>query len=138
MAKETTGSAPAPAENLLDYTAHRNLPWDASADGLVTLRVARFSGRLLQKYLMPHLKHPHIAVHLDAFGSWVWQHMDGRMTVREMASGLEQQFGDEIQPVHQRLGRFINLMVERSYVTLVKPADQGPGRSGAAGEQPRS
>ncbi|HNY90492.1 MAG TPA: PqqD family protein [bacterium] len=137
MAEAKAGSRQTPAENLLDYIPHRNLPWDAAADGLVTLRVARFSGRLLQKYLMPHLKHPHIAVHLDAFGSWVWQHMDGRLTVREMAAGLEQEFGDKIKPVHQRLGKFINMLVERSYVTLVKPAGQRTGPSGAAGEQPR-
>jgi hypothetical protein len=114
------------AENLLDFIPQPAIPWDVAADGLVTLRVAKYSNPWLLKHLVPRLKHPHVTLHLDSFGTWVWKRMDGRNTVREIGAALELEFGETIQPVYQRLGLFINMLAQRSYVSLQKPEAGAP------------
>ncbi len=109
------------AENLLDFIPQPAIPWDVDADGMVTLRVAKFSNRWLQKHLALRFRHPFIAVHLDSYGTSVWKRMDGRNTVREIARALEAEHGDSIQPVYQRLGLFVNMLAQRAYISLEKP-----------------
>lgn len=40
---------------------------------------------------------------LDKFGSFIWVKMDGRHTVEEIGTMLYQQFGEETEPLEERL-----------------------------------
>lgn len=120
MAKSGAPQQELAGENLLDYSPRPAVRFVIEADGLVTLKVAKFTSRWLQRYLLPRLKQPDIAIHLDTFGSWVWRKLDGQATVREIGQSLEAEFGEGVQPVYARLGLFINGLVQRNFVTLTK------------------
>lgn len=120
MAKSDAPQQDMAGENLLDYSPRPAVHFEIDEEGLVTLKVAKFTSRWLQRYLLPRLKQPDIAIHLDTFGSWVWRRLDGQASVRDIGRALESEFGEGVQPVYARLGLFINSLAQRNYVTLTK------------------
>ncbi len=108
------------ADNLLDYAPQPVVPWETDDDGLIALKCPRVVHRYLQKILLPRLKRPYMLIHLDAFGSSVWRQMDGIKTVAEIGCQLRAEFGEAVEPVYERLGLFIHLLLRRKYITLHK------------------
>jgi hypothetical protein len=53
---------------------------------------------------------PPISLHLDEIGTAVWRLCDGRRSAYEIGGCLENQFGDRIDPVYERLGVFLRQM----------------------------
>ena len=70
------------------------------------------------KFLQQRLKHPYTVVQLDEYGTRVWNLIDDRKTVFDIANTLRQEFGDKIEPVYERLGLFINMLAQRRFITL--------------------
>ena len=116
------------AENLLDYAPQPVILWQMDANGHVVLKLPRFNSRLLKSLLLPRMKNPHLSIHLDVFGTWVWQEMDGKKTVAEIAKSLSVQFGDAVEPVYERLGLFINLLARRKFIILSKNQEPVRGK----------
>ncbi len=105
--------------NLLDLTPYRIMD-DEMEDGMVNVLLPRFNSRFwgpkLQPLLAPHKKF--IKIKLDEFGSETWMLMDGKTSVGQIAEKLREKFGDRIEPVHDRLGRFISMMYEQRYISF--------------------
>lgn len=113
--------------NLLDLTPVRQLESEDGPDGRVTLLKPRFTNRLLVRYFQPRFTRPHFRVNLDQFGSHVWNRIDGSSTVREIGVSLREAFGEEVEPVYQRLGLFCRQLAANRFIRLSGwPADQGP------------
>lgn len=104
--------------NLLDLTPVTQLEWESGPDGRVTLLKPRFTNRLLAKYLMPRISRPNFQVDLDEFGSHVWSRIDGSATVREIGLSLREAFGEEVEPVYQRLGFFCRQLAANKFIRL--------------------
>lgn len=104
--------------NLLDFYPHRSVEWERNDAGRIVLLVPRFSNRWMVKNILSRMKNKHLKIHLDEFGSWVWQRLDGRTAVREIGTGLVAAFGDSVEPVYPRLGLFINALARRRYIFL--------------------
>jgi|GEM_PF-53517 len=121
LSKTTKKNSSAPAaENLLEFIPRPVAQWQRDEKGLVLLQLPKFNNRFLRTHVQPRMKHPFISIHLDAFGTWVWERMDGRRTVLEIGETLAGQFGDAVEPVYERLGMFINLLAHRRFIRLEK------------------
>ena len=115
------------ASNLLDLVPVRLLESETGPDGRSTLFKPRFTSRLLVKYLQPLFSRPHFRVTLDAFGSHVWKRIDGSTTVREIGTSLRESFGEEVEPVYQRLGLFCRQLMANKFIRLTGwPGDDAP------------
>jgi hypothetical protein len=76
-------------------------------------------------------------IRLDEVGSFAWTRLDGRTTVGEIAAELRQRFGDQAEPVEQRLGQFVRVLRRERLVayrgyddapeTEVQPGGRSPG-----------
>ncbi|MBN2029778.1 PqqD family protein [bacterium] len=65
---------------------------------------------------------PQVHIHLDEFGSFVWNHCDGSQSVSEIAQKLRERFGDKVDPVYERLGGYIRLLAYHKLITFkIKP-----------------
>lgn len=51
-------------------------------------------------------------IRLDARGSYAWRHLDGECTVAELAEEMRCHFGEEIEPVEERVGQLIRMLYE--------------------------
>jgi len=103
--------------NLLDLVPVRALDYDTDGDGRVTLRKPRFRNRLLLR-LLPRLAGRQDTVRLDRYGSHVWSRIDGSATVRDIGIDLRDSFGEDVEPIYQRLGLFCRQLAANGFIQL--------------------
>ena len=107
--------------NLLDIIPVRLAEYETSPDDRITLLKPKFSLQFIQKYILPKMKRSHYKVHLDAFGSYVWRLCDGKNSVEKIGEILKQKFGDEIEPVYERLSIFMKQLQRGRFIELPLP-----------------
>lgn len=66
-------------------------------------------------------------IRLDDVGGCAWQALDGRRTVREVASILREEFGDEVDPAEERLGHLIWLLRKEGLLGYPGWDEEHPG-----------
>lgn len=86
--------------------------------GKVRLLVPRYGGPVLGRLLQPRLKGDRrwVRVPLDARGSWLWQRIDGRTPVRELARGFAAAFPDDAEATVERICHYIESLVQNRLV----------------------
>ncbi|UCG51019.1 MAG: PqqD family protein [Candidatus Latescibacterota bacterium] len=97
-------------ENLLDMIPWQRRDHRDCADGTVDVMIPRFGDSRIGRFLGKSLKNTPIHVHLDEIGTAVWRLCDGRRSVQDIGRSLQEQFGDRIEPVYERLGIFLHQM----------------------------
>ncbi len=99
--------------NLLDLKPEQRATWETADNGNVVVLVPKFHNELLVKWLVPHLRYPHVRVKLDKLGSFVWKQIDGRTTVAEIVERLRSEFAGTAESAEERIRTFL-LMLEKS------------------------
>ena len=95
-------------DNYLDYVFQRKpgLRWDVREEGEVVLHIRHkgFTHFIAEKLFdRPPVTH----VHLEPIGSFIWQQIDGKRTVYEIGLLLREAFGDEAEPLYERLAVYM-------------------------------
>ncbi|MFB0566584.1 MAG: PqqD family protein [Candidatus Aminicenantaceae bacterium] len=101
--------------NLLKLTPVRNIDWKEE-NGLIILLKPKFKHSLFQKYILPKMRNPYFKVKLDSVGSFIWKHCDGNLTVKELAKGLKDEFGDKLEPLYDRLALFLQNLEKNRFI----------------------
>lgn len=78
----------------------------------------KFSHPLLAKYLLPRLKKPHYKIKLDEIGSFTWNLCDGKNTVKEIGLLLKEEFGEQVEPLYERLALFFQNLEKNRFITF--------------------
>ncbi|MBA4406110.1 PqqD family protein [bacterium] len=104
--------------NYLEVTPIRVLHEEVDENNLVTVLIPKVTNRLAKKYFEPMLKSPLIKLKLDEIGSASWLAIDGKKNVAEIASELVQKFGDKINPVEERLTKYLTTLYEQRFITF--------------------
>ena len=85
------------------------LSWSTDTQGLVTLEVENtgWVNRLAQIcFGRPRVSY----IHLDAHGSFIWPLLDGKESILQLAQRVEERFGEEAHPLHERLARYFQIL----------------------------
>ena len=106
--------------NLLELKPVRNFEFVVQDDSKVTLLIPKFRGKILGKYLQPIIKRKFYKVKLDTLGSFVWSNCDGQSTVNQIVERVIQQFGEEAEPAHERVEKFIQHLYHSDCLNLSK------------------
>ncbi len=112
--------------NLLDMIPVRTLEWDDNADGTITLKRPKFKNKFLTSIIQRLGKVTVLKIQLDSFGSLVWKQCDGVQTVEEIGRILKETYGSEVEPVYNRLGAFIRILVHQQCVVYKNDLDTNP------------
>lgn len=107
--------------NLLELTPTRNVQWESVEDQKIVLLIPKFKHRFTVKYFEPLLAKKHFRLKLDAYGSFVWNQIDGSATVMKIADAMKIQFGESAEPVYERVGKFIQMLQREKFITLNYP-----------------
>ena len=105
--------------NYLDLTPIR-LAQEEVANNSVIILMPKFTSSFARKYIIPKLKSPNVKLKLDKLAIATWLLIDGKKTVTEIADKLFQKFGNQIQPVEQRLTTFLTLLYEQRLITFAE------------------
>jgi hypothetical protein len=104
--------------NYLDLTPLRLHKEEVSEENLVTVLIPKFQNRFALRFIVPKLKSDVFKLKLDELGSAVWLSIDGRNTVDQIAKQLLKKFGDKIEPVNERLTKFLTGLYEQRLITF--------------------
>ncbi|MEG8947201.1 PqqD family protein [Rosettibacter firmus] len=104
--------------NYLDLIPYHIASYETNEINLVTVLIPKFSSEFAKKYIMPRLKTPFIKLKLDELGSAAWLEIDGNKKVIDIANNLSEKFGNKIQPVEERLTKFLNQLYEQKLITF--------------------
>lgn len=104
-------------KNYMDYVPCCNprYTWDIDREGIVTVHVVNqgFYNRLAQKLFgKPPVSH----IRLDGYGSFVWKQMNGMRTVYEIAGLVKERFGEEAEPVIDRLVKYFQILYQNKFI----------------------
>ena len=89
-------------------------------DGLVNVLVPKFSDKILGRIIQPRLKDKYIRANLDKIGSSTWLKIDGKSNILAIGAGLTEEFGEEIQPVNQRVTTFFSQLYKAGFITFIE------------------
>ena len=103
--------------NLLDLIPVKNVDWEKKEDGTVSLKLPKTRSRLFKAIIEKLGKKPHFKVHLDEFGSFVWERCDGMHRVDQIGVHLKTKFGNTVEPVYDRLGAFVRILASQKCIT---------------------
>lgn len=104
--------------NYLEVTPLRILKEEVDQNNFVTVLIPKVTNRFAKKYFEPMLKTPVIKLKLDEIGSASWLAIDGKKKVAEIAAELVQKFGDKIDPVEERLTKYLTTLYEQRFITF--------------------
>lgn len=110
--------------NLLELCPVRNVSWEMAEQEQVVLLIPKFKSRFAVKYIMPMLAKPNFRIKLDAYGSFLWQRFDGDTPVRRIAESMKDTFGESVEPVYDRIGKFIRALEKEKFI-LIPTATSG-------------
>jgi hypothetical protein len=118
--------------DLGDCVPARARAWDTDDDGSVLILVPRYGDSRPGRWLARVLSRPDLRIRLDELGSAVWLACDGRVTVREIAGGIERRFGARVAPVAERLATFLEDLCRRGMIRLDEPDRSAVSKEAAA------
>ena len=104
------------AENYLDYIpviSDKNT-WSVE-DGVVTVHMVHrgFYASIAQKFFhRPRVSH----IKLDGHGSFVFQRIDGMRTVGDLALLVKEEFGDQAEPLYDRLVQYMQILRNNGFI----------------------
>ena len=109
------------SENYLEKIPQHSsfVGWSCDDDGKVTLEIENKGvfNFLAQKLL----KKPRISyIHLDENGSFVWPLIDGKRSVFELGKLVKEHFGDQAEPLYERLIKFFQILESYKFITWNK------------------
>jgi hypothetical protein len=65
------------------------------------------------------LKKPYYKIKLDHVGSFTWELCDGSLRVKEVAKNLKDKFGEDVEPLYDRLALFLKSL-EKTHLIFYK------------------
>ncbi len=104
-------------ENYLERIPCRppTILWETDDEGIVTLKIENtgWANRIAQKLFdRPKVSH----IHLDKMGSFIWPLMDGEKTITQLGQLVDEHFGEEAQPLYERLARYFQILDSYHFV----------------------
>lgn len=103
-------------ENYLDYVpviSPQNT-WSVE-DGKVTIHMVHrgFYAAIAQKFFhRPRVSH----IDLDAHGSFLFQQIDGKRTVNDLALLMKEHFGKDAEPLYDRLVKYMQILRNNRFI----------------------
>jgi hypothetical protein len=104
--------------NYLELTPNRLFEHVVEENGKVSVLIPRFTNKILVKTVTPMLKSPFVKAKFDEFGSQVWLEIDGKQKVLDISKRLREKFGEKIEPVGERLTKFLTQLYSYKFVSF--------------------
>ncbi len=106
--------------NYLDYIPKHNslFPYEKNKNG--SIEIVRKNRGLFNRLaqLLFH-KPKESRIELDAFGSFVWEQIDGERDVYEIGKLVKERFGEKAEPLYERLTEFLHILRSHDFILYV-------------------
>lgn len=108
--------------NLLKMKPVRLYKWKPqdTDSALVAISMPRFNSKFGKKLGRIFNIKPTYNVNLEKYGSAVWRLCNGNVTVKEIGEVLQEQYGDEVEPLYGRLSYYLTLLEKNKLIKYEK------------------
>ena len=109
------------SENYLERIPVRKetIKWTCDDNGIVTLMIENKG--VFNKIAQVFFKKPKISyIHLEEFGSFIWQIVDGKRDILELGKMVEEHFGEKSHPLYERLAKYFTMLDNCGFVKFVE------------------
>ena len=106
--------------NYLDYIPKQNglFPYRENEKGNV--EIARKNRGLFNRIAQLFFRRPKVSyIELDVFGSFIWKQIDGKKDVYEIGKLVKAKFGQEAEPLYERLTEFLHILRSNEFILYV-------------------
>lgn len=110
-------------KNYIDNIPKKNKKWELTEDGLVEITVENtgFFNKIAQKFF----KRPRYSfIRLDAYGSCVWQQIDGKKNIYEIGQVLKSEHKKAAKQLYERLSAFFGILERNNYIIFVNEEEK--------------
>ncbi len=83
-----------------------NQKWELDNNDTAVILIPKFGDHRLGRWLMQRMARPYYRLNLDKVGTFIWQRCDGSNRVGEIGRQLSEEFGDQVEPLYERLQLF--------------------------------
>ena len=91
--------------------------WTSDKEGIITLEIDNVG--IFNKLAQKLLKKPPVSyVHLDKFGSFVWQLIDGEKNIISIGESVKEEFGENAEPLYERLAKFFQILESYNFISF--------------------
>lgn len=81
----------------------------------------KYNSRIGKMVLEPFLKNKNFRINLDDLGTATWDSCDGKNSVEQIGKILGAQFGPDIEPIYERLTKFLIQLHKEKFIRLDCP-----------------
>lgn len=107
-------------DNYLDYIPKRNSLYEYITNEKDHTEIRVRNKGLFNKIAQIFFKRPKYSnIELDDFGSFIWENMDGRTTIYELGGKVKERFGEQAEPLYERLAQFMKTLHGNGFVVYV-------------------
>lgn len=104
-------------KNYLDFVPKKNpaFCWELDDDGMVVILIENkgIYNCIAQKLL----KKPRVSrITLEKFGSFIWRQIDGARSVYEISGLVSEEFGEEAEPLIERLVKYLRILQNNRFI----------------------
>ncbi len=102
-------------ENYLEKIPKKNPEINWTENDVITLEIENkgMMNRIFQKLF----KKPEITyIHLDNLGSFIWKEIDGEKSVTEIGERVSEHFGDDANPLYERLIKYLEILKSYNFI----------------------
>ena len=108
------------SENILEKIPVRSsyIEWKTDEEKIVTLEIKNtgWANKIAQLFF----NRPKVSyVHLDKFGSFVWSIIDDESDIIKLGKLVEEEFGEEANPLYERLAKYFKILESYHFVQLL-------------------
>lgn len=104
--------------NYLELTPVRNYDHVVEDTGLISVLVPKFDIKWIDKIMSKIIKSRFFKAKLDEFGTETWLEIDGTKSVQSVSEHLQKKFGEKINPVDERLTKFLSELYKYNFITF--------------------
>lgn len=107
-------------ENYLDYIPKHNMlfPYRENENG--NIEITRKNRGLFNRIAQIFFRRPKTSrIELDTFGSFIWKQIDGEKDVYQIGKLVKDKFGQEAEPLYERLTEFLHILRSNDFILYV-------------------
>jgi len=104
----------------MDLTPNLNYGSARREDGMIDVLVPKFKNSFARKYINHRMKSPYIKANLDELGSAVWEKIDGKSKVRDIADSLKHKYANNVEQIQDRLTRYLTQLYNAGFISFIE------------------
>ena len=105
------------ADNFVDYIPKHNSLYEYRENEQGNIEVKMINRGLFNRIAQIFFRRPKVSwIELPGMGSFVWRQMDGKKTVYEIGQEMKKAYGDEVEPLYEKLCTYIKSLHNMCFI----------------------